>query len=77
MIVIAPPDSAIGKWLRARDWIGYVDSVDRDRVDEALSKLGSDSVWKAMSLQAVEASQKELDPERIQRQFVEELVLKP
>ncbi len=77
MIVIAPPDSAIGKWLRARDWIGYVDSVDRDRVDEALSKLGSDSVWKAMSLQAIEASQKELDPERIQRQFVEELVLKP
>lgn len=66
-LIIAPPETAIGRWCLAHDWLLYVPAGDLPGLRQRLQSLTQRESWERAAAQTRHAATHDFDPGRIER----------
>lgn len=74
ILIIAPTETALGKWAISHNWLSYLSDMDEDKLLHILNKISEENEWLKMAEQSREVAQNEFNPEIIQSQFESEIL---
>jgi hypothetical protein len=67
ILIIAPPESAIGKWAIENEWKAYINTDNEEVIADFLLKLKTQNFWEICSRQCIEVSQTQFNPDSIHK----------
>jgi glycosyltransferase involved in cell wall biosynthesis len=73
ILLAAPPGNPLVAWARRNDWPLVLEHADEAALGAAVARLSRESDWRALSARMLSIAARACDPERIHRQFLEEL----
>lgn len=69
IIIIAPPESSIGKWAVENNWLTYENTGEPAKIATLIGKLNNRDFWNSARLQAQKYADTDFDPDEIHRKL--------
>jgi hypothetical protein len=74
VLIIAPPDSSLGKWAKKNKWLGYLDNDDPDVIAENLEKFNDPDYRECCLRQLRRLTAGEFNPSVIHQQLAKHIL---
>ncbi len=69
ILIVAPPESAIGQWAIEHHWKSYVNSDNENDLNEMMKRFKNEGFWNSCKDQSLAAAKSFFDPEKIHAQL--------
>lgn len=76
VIIVAPPESSIGKWAVENDWLTYENTGDPANITAVIAKLKNRDFWNNCQLQTQKYSCTDFAPEQIHEKLSKSIIYK-
>ncbi|MEG4484122.1 hypothetical protein [Microcoleus sp. D2_18a_B4] len=73
VLILAPPDTALGSWATKHNWYSYLSRMDEEKLFQIINQLIEKEKWIQMAHQSQIVAKSEFNPNLIQAQFESEI----
>jgi glycosyltransferase involved in cell wall biosynthesis len=77
ILLAAPPGNPVVNWARRNAWPLVLEAADWNALDAIVARLSKEDQWRPLSARMLEIAESACSPERIHRQFLDELPRRP
>lgn len=69
ILIIAPSESAFGKWANDNQWLSYIDNDNSDKISAMINSFKDELFWKKCQDQCLAHAAIEFNPQKIHTKF--------